>query len=90
MTNWNLPTELELISNKNEKEWRKQVLASAEIINRTKLREECMARSRGESTAKTKTKSIIAKLDHSEYKREPNKFSITNNTLAVSTMIMGR
>ena len=42
------------------------------------------------SKAKTKTKSIIDKLDHPQYKREPNKFLVQNNNLAARTMIMGR
>ena len=65
-------------------------MTTAERSNRTKIRDECIARSRGDCTVKTKTKTIIAKLDDETYKREPIKFAVTNNTLVVRTLIMGR
>ena len=49
-------------------------MTTAERSNRTKIRDECIARSRGDCTVKTKTKTIIAKLDNETYKREPIKF----------------
>ena len=90
LSKWSLPCEWESIRSRTTKDWTKTVRAAAEVVNRARIREECIARSRGETSIKTKTKKILDKLDDPNYKREPEKFTLASNTLAVRAMIMGR
>ena len=68
---WSLDTDWATLASRGHKIWKNEVKSAAEKINRNKLRIECIAKSRGEEKIKTKTKSIIPKLDYESYKREP-------------------
>ena len=61
-----------------------------EIKNKEKLLEECKNKKRGESSYKTKTKTIVPVLESPEYVRRPQSFMKTNNKLMARAYIMGR
>ena len=61
-TNW------EVIAKKTKNEWKNEVNVAAEKMNIKRLKEDCMIKQNGILRQKTKTKTIIDKLDAPNYK----------------------
>ena len=59
---WGLEQQWEVIASKSKAAWEREVKIAAEKQNRTKLTEACHTKHRGTSKAKTKTKTIVEKL----------------------------
>ena len=55
-------------------EWKRQVYEAAEKKNKARVLEECYKKVRGNSEAKTKTKTIIPNLENPGYQRRPHPF----------------
>ena len=87
---WELEENWEEIKSKTYNTWKREVEKAAEKKNKEKILEDCMNRKRGESTIKTKTKSIVPLLECSNYLRKPRTFMKENNKLITRAYIMGR
>ena len=59
---WELESDWEIIATKPINTWRREVHQAAEKHNKEKLLEECQTRNRGTSRLKTKTKSLVEKI----------------------------
>ena len=90
LESWNLEEEWDKIKEKSVNQWKAEVDQAAEKINKEKLKAACHIKERGKIRQKTKTKSIIEKIDNPDYTRKPS--PILNNLSALETraMIMGR
>ena len=75
---------------KTYRTWRREVEQVAEKKNKEKIMEDCFNKKRGESTYKTKTKTIVPLLENPDYLRKPQSFMKENNKLITRAYIMGR
>ena len=87
---WELESNWELIRTKSANEWKRRVYEAAERKNKQKILEECYKKVRGESSIKTKTKSLIAILEDEDFTRKPQPFITKSNKLIARAYIMGR
>ena len=87
---WELESDWEIIATKPVNTWKREVHQAAEKYNKEKLLEDCQTRNRGTSRLKTKTKSLVEKIQNDNYKRIP--LPIINNLTSIQTraLIMGR
>ena len=90
LESWQLETEWNNIENKSKMEWKKEVEEAAERKNREKLREECHVKERGSQRVKTKTKTLLEKIDGTNYERKPLDLLINLSTLEARALIMSR
>ena len=90
LEDWGLEIEWDSIKNKSRMKWKEEVEQAAEKMNRMKLREDCHIKERKQSRQKTKTQTIIDKIDDPNYSRKP--LQIMNNISALETraLLMGR
>ena len=68
---YQLPTDFDEIRRHPPGEWKYKVLSRIEVKNKEKLLQECHKTVDGTETRKTKTASIVDKLNDPYYKREP-------------------
>ena len=87
---WGLEQQWEVIASKSKAAWEREVKIAAEKQNRTKLTEACHTKHRGTSKAKTKTKTIVEKLQNDTYKRTPLPLIHGLTTIQTRALIMGR
>ena len=87
---WELELEWCSIKEKTLNQWKVEVNQAAEKINKEKLKAACHSKERGKIRQKTKTRTIIEKIDNPDYTRKP--LAIINNLSALETraMLMGR
>ena len=87
---WGLEQDWSRIAAVSKPAWKREVEKAAENQNKNKLMEECQARSRGTSRVKTKTKSIVEKLQSDNYKRVPLPLIRNLTSMQTRALIMGR
>ena len=90
LESWQLETEWDIIGAKSKMEWKKEVEETTEKKNRQKLKEECHVKERGTHRVKTKTKTLVEKIDDNNYKRKPIHAFLNLSTLEARALIMGR
>ena len=90
LESWALETDWENIGKKSKAEWKSEVDEAGETINKTKLREECFLKERGQSRRKTKTKTIVDDIDKHGYSRKPIEIIKELSVLETRALIMGR
>ena len=90
LDSWELEKDWSVIARKNKNEWKKEVEHAAENVNIKMLRSECHSKERGNMKTKTKTQSIIPKLDTPGYTRKPLEILNYGSTLVTRALIMGR
>ena len=88
---WELEEDWLEISKKAPTEWRREVMAAAEKMNKAKIYEECEVKSRGETRQKTKTKHVINVIEKPEYCRKLDNFIGHHPSISFArALIMGR
>ena len=90
LTLWELNTDWNKIATTPVNEWKIGVKRAAEKRNKTLLLDECQTRVRGETKGKTKTKTILDKLESVDYKRTPIRALCHLNCIEARALIMGR
>ena len=73
LSEYELPTNLEVIKRETKRRWKRIVTERIEIKNRIRLHDDCHKTENGVKVPKTKTKSIIQHLDNHTYHRQPLK-----------------
>ena len=87
---YQLPTELETIKNMTVNEWRRKVTVAIEKRNKERLLDDCHKTYGGNRVPKTKTRSIIEKINTSEYTRKPETTILRMTKLETKTLITAR
>ena len=88
---WELERDWSEITKKTQMEWKREVMAAAEKINREKLIEECEVKNRGETKQKTKTKHVLDKINEPGYSRKLDGFvDCYPSIIYTRALIMGR
>ena len=90
LTTWELCEEWDRIASKTKNTWRKEVEAAAENMNKTKMLEECQIKKRGIPKPKTKTTTVIEKIEDRNYHRNPSPLLRELTSLEARALIMGR
>ena len=90
LCNWTLETDWETISKKSRIQWKIEVTTAAEKMNIKLLKEQCHIKEHGNTRQKTKTKTILQKLDQNNYIRKPLEIMNHGSILATRALIMGR
>ena len=87
---YELSTNFTTITNIPFPRWKSYVLTAVEKRHKKRLYEDCHRVENGHSIVKTKTASIVTKLNSADYKREPCKELMTFNKSNCKTIIMSR
>ena len=87
---YNLPTEITEVQRTPPGEWIYKVKVKIEEKNKERLLEECYKTEDGTRKVKTKTSSIVAKLEDPAYKRQPDPIIKTMTKQQTRTMIVSR
>ena len=91
LLNWELELDWAVIRAKTLREWKMEVKNAAENMNRQKILDECEAKNRGEKKQKTKTRCIEPIINGEHYKRKPDVFLQTHQSLIhAKAYIMGK
>ena len=87
---WGLESDFDKIKERPKPTWIKEVNQAAEKRNKSLLMEDCQNKQRGVLKEKTKTRTIIRKLECEEYKRNPSPLLCSLSCLMTRALIMGR
>ena len=87
---WGLEISWDAIKIKTKKQWKAEVHAAAETMNKQQILQDCYKKQRGGDVIKMKTKTLIPILEQTTYKRQPQPFMNKNNKLIARAYIMGR
>ena len=90
LANWELETSWRTIKEKTRMGWRKEVMEAAERKNKERLKSDCFDKGRNGEKQKTKTKTLIADLEDTNYDRKPHPLLMENNKLVARAYVMGR
>ena len=90
LTLWELETKWDKIAATKKNAWKLEVQKAAEKRNQALLLNECQTKVRGETKNKTKTKTILEKIQCKDYKRIPVSILTHLNCIESRALIMGR
>ena len=71
LTEYSLEENVDVIKAKSRLQWKREVEAAVNTVNRKKLSNECYETKSGIAKAKTKTAFLIDKIDSDHYERKP-------------------
>ena len=87
---YNLPIDFQTIATIRPNSWKNAVKVVIEQKNKERLKEDLYKRENGIDTLKTKTKSILEKLNDPLYTRQPEREIINTTKYETKTILMAR
>ena len=90
LRNYELPSEYTTIKNIPHNEWKTKVKKAIEIQNTRRLNEDCHKHEDGITSKKTKTASIVDKINDQNYRRKPQKELLNATKQETKTIIIAR
>ena len=87
---YDLPTDLNDIKTHTPNEWKRRVKFAVESESRARLKQDCYKKDGNDLVEKTKTKSLIAKINNNEYTRSPDEELLQMTRQETKTILMAR
>ena len=90
LQSWGLEEQWNIIAQKTQGEWKREVEEAAEKINKERLKTDCLVMERGNLRAKTKSKTILKEIERPDFKRKPLDIMNYGSAVVTRALIMGR